>query len=357
MGELASDLRNVSEMPSVVPGDAFEPPTWELVSTPPSKPPPLPRVSAQEVRAELVSIVMQSDGSALAAHLSPLPLAAAGGPLLAAAAGAGAGAAPAGAFGPGVDADEHAAHSARWQAQTRSSGRGSRRAPQPATVVSRFAPHRAQRFFLLAAMAAALGLLAGHVVRNAGAPTLAALGGAEAAAQPATAPAKLPLALDTTTTLQSAIARTSLSGELQPNGLATPAVVSELEAAASASPTASDSLVAEPEVPTPQGSIAPAGPDTKSPNLVEVQVRTDPSGAKVRAVGTGAHCRAAPCALSVPRGRPVTLRAETGRNSVERTLTFEDKSEVELRLSAITRPPKPPPRSDLKIPAIFRDGN
>jgi serine/threonine protein kinase len=101
-------------------------------------------------------------------------------------------------------------------------------------------------------------------------------------------------------------------------------------------------------------------------NMVEVQVRTRPPGASVSAVGTDARCSAAPCALAVPRGRPITLRAETSTASVERTLTFEDKAEVELRVSSrkgaagknpygkaqAVAPTRTP--NDLKIPSIFR---
>jgi hypothetical protein len=99
-----------------------------------------------------------------------------------------------------------------------------------------------------------------------------------------------------------------------------------------------------------------------APSLVQVRIRTQPSGASVRAVGTNAHCSAAPCALEVPRGRPVTLRAETGNGSVERTLTFDDRTEVELRVGSIARSRSSGKAaisgrasSDLKVPAIFRE--
>ena len=373
MGELAAELRNVPEMPSVVPGDAFEPPTWELLSTPstppaasaPSKPPPLPRssqVSGNDSLSEVVSLVMQNDGTALASQLNPLPLAAAGGPSIPLLASA----APVGAFGPASVPKPDAARSEAERWPPRGAGRGSRRNLQDAElVVPRRGPARAQRLVVLAAVAAALGLLAGRVVRNANAPTLSSLGGAEASAQAnptREGPHRGAAPVDTPDTALTAA--NWGPGALQPNGLAAPAVLGEIDAPAPArvlsvqiDGQAAQPTTAEPEAPTPHGSIAPAGPDMKSPNLVEVQVRTEPAGAKVRAVGTGAHCQAAPCALSLPRGRPVTLRAETGRNSVERTMTFEDESEVELRLSAVSRPPKPLPRSDLKIPAIFRDGN
>jgi serine/threonine-protein kinase len=107
-------------------------------------------------------------------------------------------------------------------------------------------------------------------------------------------------------------------------------------------------------------------------NLVEVRVRTRPSGASVTAVGTDAHCAAAPCSLAVPRGRAVTLRAENSIASVERTYTFDDASEIEIRVAPPRKAGKgaakpdddvdhaqPAPMhtrdGDLKIPAIFRD--
>jgi hypothetical protein len=109
-------------------------------------------------------------------------------------------------------------------------------------------------------------------------------------------------------------------------------------------------------------------------NLVEVQVRTRPSGASVSAVGTDAHCAAAPCSLAVPRGRAVTLRAENSVASVERTYTFDDTTEIEIKVGPprkgakgaaakpdddVIRPQPNPGRvtrdDDLKIPAIFRD--
>jgi hypothetical protein len=365
MGDLAAELRSVPEMPSVEPGDALEPAPWELQVTPiSSRPPPLPRNAGRSANdraeAEVVSIVMQNEGGLVAALK---PLAGAPMPLLAAA-----GAAPAGAFGSSIDADDALANTGRWQRrQTRaSSGRGSRRDARgqddarsdlrsgPELVVPRLSMMRAQRLILLAAAAAALGLFAGHVVRSASAPTLTtdhethkqvtSVANAEA---PAAASRREMRTTEDPLAVASADAHSMVASTeivLQPNGLATPTVLSQLD------------RVAQPELPPPQSTIAPAGPDTKSPNLVEVQVRTDPAGARVRAVGMNAHCSAAPCALSVPRGRPVTLRAGTGRNAVERTLTFEDKSEVELRLSAVTRPPtKSQSHSDLKIPAIFRE--
>lgn len=124
-------------------------------------------------------------------------------------------------------------------------------------------------------------------------------------------------------------------------------------------------------------ATAPAANDAEAghapSNLVEVQVRTRPSGASVSAVGTDAHCAAAPCSLAVPRGRAVTLRAENGVASVERTYTFDDTTEIEIKVGPPRKGPKgsvkpdddvirPQPSAarmthddDLKIPAIFRD--
>jgi serine/threonine protein kinase len=122
-------------------------------------------------------------------------------------------------------------------------------------------------------------------------------------------------------------------------------------------PVPADADLARPE--------APAEPHEHEPsNMVEVLVRTRPAGASVSAVGTDARCSAAPCALAVPRGRPITLRAETNTASVERTLTFDDDAEVELRVNArkgaarnpyvkqVAAPGRMP--NDLKVPSIFR---
>jgi hypothetical protein len=80
-------------------------------------------------------------------------------------------------------------------------------------------------------------------------------------------------------------------------------------------------------------------------------------------VGSDLRCASAPCSLVLPRGRPVTLRAQTRNASAERTLTFDDKAEVELHLSASPRVKSSVERgsastkksSDLKVPAIFRE--
>ncbi|MEY4578207.1 MAG: hypothetical protein RL701_2910 [Pseudomonadota bacterium] len=90
-------------------------------------------------------------------------------------------------------------------------------------------------------------------------------------------------------------------------------------------------------------------------NTVEVQVRTQPTGASVSAVGTEVYCSAAPCALALPRGRPVTLRAETETASVERTITFDDKTEIELTVgNSRAKANKAHGTPDLKVPSIFR---
>jgi serine/threonine-protein kinase len=106
---------------------------------------------------------------------------------------------------------------------------------------------------------------------------------------------------------------------------------------------------------------SPAPPIAQA-EQVEVQIRTQPVGASVQVLGSDLRCAAAPCSLALPRGRPVTLRAQTHSGSVERTLRFDQNGEVELHLSSSPRP-KTPPRapantkssSDLKVPAIFRE--
>ena len=114
-------------------------------------------------------------------------------------------------------------------------------------------------------------------------------------------------------------------------------------------------------------------------DLVRVHVRTEPVGASVSLVGTAQRCEAAPCELSVPKGRPVTLRAETRTGTTaERTWTFQSQSSVELRVgtsrirasansnagaagaggSGVNSLSKAPASnrapSDLKVPSIFR---
>lgn len=101
---------------------------------------------------------------------------------------------------------------------------------------------------------------------------------------------------------------------------------------------------------------------------LEITVRTVPRGASVSVLGSDARCEPAPCALLVPKDRAVTLRAEARNTSVQKTFTFSDESEVELRLSSarsklssesatapVSRPaPVPHAPSDLKVPSIFR---
>ena len=103
--------------------------------------------------------------------------------------------------------------------------------------------------------------------------------------------------------------------------------------------------------------------------LVEILVKTVPRGASVGALGSDARCEPTPCALLVPKDRAVTLRAEARNTSVQKTFTFSEESEVELRLSnarskaltesAIGPTPVKPAQvphapSDLKVPSIFR---
>ena len=102
---------------------------------------------------------------------------------------------------------------------------------------------------------------------------------------------------------------------------------------------------------------------------VEILVKTVPRGASVGALGSDARCEPTPCALVVPKDRAVTLRAEARNTSVQKTFTFSEEAEVELRLSNTrnkalaestvaptpVRPaPVPHAPSDLKVPSIFR---
>jgi len=139
----------------------------------------------------------------------------------------------------------------------------------------------------------------------------------------------------------------------------------------------------EPVAPVPAAApVDELAAAVEQPELVPVHIRTEPSGASVSVLGTALRCDAAPCELSVPRGRAVTLRAETrGGASAERTYTFFAQGAVELRVHAgrgrATSAPNvtsvtsaagaaggvgslskaPPSRapSDLKVPSIFRD--
>jgi hypothetical protein len=151
----------------------------------------------------------------------------------------------------------------------------------------------------------------------------------------------------------------SAATEAAPSNPADPDPPIHAQTQAVAPTPASDSEVARAGVPGEAHEREPS-------NLVEVLVRTHPAGASVSAVGTDAHCSAAPCALAVPRGRPITFRAETSSASVEKTLTFDDKAEVELRVwgrkagthGSYGKPqvatPTPRTSNDLKIPSIFR---
>jgi len=114
---------------------------------------------------------------------------------------------------------------------------------------------------------------------------------------------------------------------------------------------------------TPEAAAGPA-PHAAVP-LVQVQIRTRPSGASIAVLGSDLRCAATPCTLALPRGRALTLRAQSETRVAERTLTFDDaNSEVQLRLSSLTRSksstrPSPTdpvrkPVSDLKVPAMFR---
>ena len=103
---------------------------------------------------------------------------------------------------------------------------------------------------------------------------------------------------------------------------------------------------------------------------VEVSVQTVPRGASVAVLGTDTRCEPTPCVLLVPKDRAVTLRAESRNTSVQKTFTFGEEAEVELRLSGRSKPSSAstpdsavttktvlPPHapSDLKVPSIFRD--
>jgi hypothetical protein len=188
-----------------------------------------------------------------------------------------------------------------------------------------------QRLIFLAAIASAIGLLVGGDYRHMQDASATVTSVPPSAAAKLSAPA--------TETTHSAASETALAEELPSRTLP------------------------QPSDPPAMIEPAPDEPAVAESGVVQVQIRTQPSGASVRAVGTDAHCSAAPCAIEVPRGKPITLRAETGNRSVERTLTFDDKTEVELRVSSLARA-KPSARpaansgklpSDLKVPAIFRE--
>jgi serine/threonine protein kinase len=337
MGELASELRATPEMPSVAPGDALEPPAWALADATPSggtavatvatgsaAPPPLPHRNRSTVAISDGELIPLDEGDPLLAE-----------PLVSMGLAEVVSAVPAAALHSSVErvVPERArrSRSARPTARTRTRNTTGR--------VGLFGL-QGNRVLWLAALATSVGLVAGNVWKRFEDPdaTLSSL--------PPTA------AVDTSPieTSQAALKSEALHVDLVDLANKAPAVVSELP-----NPKASE--------PSEVAAL---------PSFVQVHVRTHPVGASVRAVETGAHCRAAPCALEVPRGQPVTLRAETGSGSVERTLTFDNRTEVELRVGSNARPagtstkagPKlaastntssKPTSSDLKVPAMFRE--
>jgi serine/threonine-protein kinase len=271
MGDLASDLRSVPEMPSLDPSDAG--PATDIG-------PPELSSAVPALRASLAAMAVPQGSVSDAGPPPKQP-----------------------AF-PKQSAHEPPSSAAIESARSPGSRRNRRRSQR--TTLSRKAS-RARHWLLAAGLVSVLVLVAGYVAQRMHEPAV----------------------------MLSSLSR---HGSLQA--------------------TAIEAAPAEPGV-----AVLARAPDTQRPeaqHLVEVQIRTQPSGARVRAIGTGAQCDAAPCALEVPRGRPVTLRAENHAGSVERTLTFDDNTEVELRLSEAVRPKNPtrPPhnklRSDLKMPAIFK---
>jgi hypothetical protein len=338
MGELASELRATPEMPSVAPGDALEPPAWALADATPSggtavvtvasgtaAPPPLPHRNRATVAV--------SDG-----ELTPLdesdPLLA--DPLVSMGLAEVVSSVPAAALRSSVERVAHERarrpRSARPTARTRT---------RNTTGRVGFFGLQGNRVLWLAALATAVGLIAGNLWKRFEEPD-ATLSSLPPAAAVDTSPIE---------TSQAALKSEAVHADLVDLVDKAPAVASELPKASEPSAVA------------------------VLPSFVQVHVRTHPVGASVRAIETGAHCRAAPCALEVPRGQPVTLRAETGSGSVERTLTFDNRTEVELRVGSNARPASPAPKagpklaastrtnntsskpssSDLKVPAMFRE--
>jgi hypothetical protein len=330
-------------MPSVAPGDALEPPAWALADATPSggtavvtvatgtaAPPPLPHRNRATVAV--------SDG-----ELTPLdesdPLLA--DPLVSMGLAEVVSSVPAAALRSSVERVAHERarrpRSARPTARTRT---------RNTTGRVGFFGLQGNRVLWLAALATSVGLIAGNLWKRFEDPD-ATLSSLPPAAAVDTSPIE---------TSQAALKSESVHADLVGLVDKAPAVASELPKASEPSEVAA------------------------LPSLVQVHVRTHPVGASVRAIETGAYCRAAPCALEVPRGQPVTLRAETDSGSVERTLTFDNRTEVVLRVGSHARPVSPglannpannktgptlaastnttsskPSSSDLKVPAMFRE--
>jgi serine/threonine protein kinase len=270
MGELAADLRNAPEMPSLEPGDALEPPIWALTATAPST--PLPNAQGPQ------------------AAPAPTPAAVSSTPPVSI------------------------------------MSRGRRRQAKVTAGANR--ARRVRRLLWVAAAVSAVCIGAGYGWRRAREPSV---------------------------TLSSLAPHLAVEATRVEASSAPAAIASSVSAATVSS------------VPAATASSVPAASASPVPQVaqerVEVQIRTQPIGASVHVLGSDLRCAAAPCSLALPRGRPVTLRAQSHNASAERTLTFDDNGAVELHLSAIPRvkssavhrSASTKSSSDLKVPAIFRE--
>jgi hypothetical protein len=332
MGELASELRATPEMPSVAPGDALEPPVWALADATPSGgtaviavasatagPPPLPHRNRDTVAISDGELIPLDESDPLLAE-----------PLVSMGLAEVVSAAPAAALHSSTERPQERARRSR---PTRPSARTRTR---NTTGRVGFFGLQGNRVLWLAALATSVGLIAGNLWKRFEDPD----------ATVSSLPPAAAVETSQIETSQAALKSEAVHADLVDLVHKAPAVLPE-----------------PPKTSEPSEVAAP-------PSFVQVHVRTHPVGASVLAVETGAHCRAAPCALEVPRGRPVTLRAESGTGSVERTLTFESRTEVELRVAWNARPSpaKAGPKlaasssntgkltsSDLKVPAMFRE--
>jgi hypothetical protein len=95
-------------------------------------------------------------------------------------------------------------------------------------------------------------------------------------------------------------------------------------------------------------------------------VSTDPAGARVWVVGRGEVCERSPCSFQTEIGRPITVRARSGRAEGESELTPAANTMVQLELRPVRRAPHRGDHEggghggggttgDLKIPDIFRN--
>jgi len=112
----------------------------------------------------------------------------------------------------------------------------------------------------------------------------------------------------------------------------------------------------------PTAAPSESAPGAMEAKRVELLVRTEPAGARIKVLGKDAadqQCRETPCSLSLPRGQSVQLRATLGRSTIKRRVSYDEDGELELRFASAARKPaedraSAATPSDLKVPELFR---